>query len=282
MNSSSNRTFQSIIIIIIAISLIILALGGYLSPLARVVLNPFISAQTWLSTRFQAIQTLINTPADVTALRLRNLELEAENARLQVQIIELQEQVAETEVLSTLVDYARSRPENRYVAAAVIGRDYSPFFQYLIINKGSDQGFRRGMPVVTEQGLVGQIAAVSSVASRVQLINDAGSSVNVIIQPSEAEAVLVGDVTGEVSLEMIPQNANIQPGDLIITSGLGGNYPQNLVIGQVNSIRSRDFDLFQSTSVQPAVNFRQLEIVLIIINFQPVDFTPLVPTPSTP
>jgi rod shape-determining protein MreC len=138
------------------------------------------------------------------------------------------------------------------------------------------------MPVVTEQGLVGQIAAVSSVASRVQLINDAGSSVNVIIQPSEAEAVLVGDVTGEVTLEMIPQNANIQPGDLIITSGLGGNYPQNLVIGQVNSIRSRDFDLFQSTSVQPAVNFRQLEIVLIIINFQPVDFTPLVPTPSTP
>jgi rod shape-determining protein MreC len=282
MNSSSNRTFQSIIIIIIAISLIILALGGYLSPLARVVLNPFISAQTWLSTRFQAIQTLINTPADVTALRLRNLELEAENARLQVQIIELQEQVAETEVLSTLVDYARSRPENRYVAAAVIGRDYSPFFQYLIINKGSDQGLRRGMPVVTEQGLVGQIAAVSSVASRVQLINDAGSSVNVIIQPSEAEAVLVGDVTGEVTLEMIPQNANIQPGDLIITSGLGGNYPQNLVIGQVNSIRSRDFDLFQSTSVQPAVNYRQLEIVLIIINFQPVDFTPLVPTPSTP
>lgn len=282
MNSSSNRTFQTIVIIIISISLIILALGGYLAPVSRVILNPLISAQTWLAVRYQAIQSLINAPADVAALRQRNLELEAEIASLQVQIIELQQQVSETEVLSTLVDYARSRPENRYVAAAVIGRDYSPFFQYIIINKGSDQGLRRGMPVVTQQGLVGQIAAVSPVASRVQLINDSGSSVNVIVQPSGAEATLEGSLTGEVSLELIPQDALVQPGDLIITSGLGGNYPQNLVIGQVSSIRSRDFDLFQSASVQPAVNFRQLEIVLIIINFQPVDFTPLVPTPGAP
>jgi rod shape-determining protein MreC len=282
MNSSFNRTFQTVVILIISLSLVVLALGGYLTPISRILLTPLISAQTWLATRFQAIQSLINAPADVAALRQRNLELEAEIASLQVQIIELQQQVSETEVLSTLVDYARSRPENRYVAAAVIGRDYSPFFQYVIINKGSDHGLRRGMPVVTQQGLVGQIAAVSPVASRVQLINDAGSSVNVIVQPSEAEAVLVGELTGEVTLEMIPQNAIVQPGDLIITSGLGGNYPQNLVIGQVSSIRSRDFDLFQSASVQPVVDFRQLEIVLIIINFQRVDFTPLIPAQEAP
>lgn len=282
MNSVSTRTFQTLIIIIISISLIILALGGYLTPLSRVLLNPMISVQTWLATRFQAIQTLINEPADVASLRQRNVELEAEIARLQVQIIELQQQVSETDVLSTLVDYARSRPENRYVASAVIGRDYSPFFQYIIINRGSDHGLRRGMPVVTQQGLVGQISAVSPVASRIQLINDIGSTINVIIQPAEAEAVLEGQITGEISLEMVPQDANIQPGDLIITSGLGGNYPSNLVVGQVSTIRSRDYDLFQSASVQPAVDFRQLDIVLVIINFQPVDISPLVPTPRSP
>jgi rod shape-determining protein MreC len=238
-----------------------------------------ISIQTWLATRFQAIQTLINEPADVVSLRQRNVELEAEIASLQVQIIELQQQVSETEVLSTLVDYARSRPENRYAASAVIGRDYSPFFQYIIINRGSDHGLRRGMPVVTQQGLVGQISAVSPVASRVQLINDTGSTINVIIQPAESEAVLEGQITGDLSLEMIPQDAKIQPGDLIITSGLGGNYPPNLVVGQVSTIRSRDYDLFQSASVQPAVDFRQLDIVLVIINFQPVDISPLIPTP---
>lgn len=282
MNSSANRTFQTIVILIITISLIFLALGGYLTPLSRVILNPVISIQTWLATRFQAIQSLINAPTDLVVLRQRNLELEAEIASLQVQIIELQQQVSETEVLSTLVDYARSKPENRYEAAAVIGRDYSPFFQYIIINKGSDQGLRRGMPVVTQQGLVGNIAAVSPVASRVQLINDAGSSVNVLVQPSEAEAVLNGTLTGEIILELIPQNANVQPGGLILTSGLGGNYPSNLVIGQVSTVRSRDYDLFQSASVQPAVNFRQLEIVLVIVNFQPVDFNPLIPTQSAP
>jgi rod shape-determining protein MreC len=81
---------------------------------------------------------------------------------------------------------------------------------------------------------------------------------------------------------MISKNATIQPGELVMTSGLGGKYPANIVVGQVVTIRSEAYSLFQSASVQPAVDFSQLEIVLIIINFQPVDISPLVPAPSTP
>jgi len=65
----------------------------------------------------------------------------------------------------------------------------------------------------------------------------------------------------------------------VVTSGLGGNYPPNIVVGQVTNVRKRDFDLFQTAGVQPAVNFEDLQIVLVIINFQPVDITPLLPTP---
>lgn len=268
---------QIIFFALLAIGLIALALGGYLTPISRIVLNPIVSAQTWLAVRYQAIQSYITAPADVTTLRQQNTELEAEIALLEVQIIELQQQVTEAQVLSTLVDYARSRSENRYVAAAVIGRDPSPFMHYVIINRGSDDGLRRGMPVVTNQGLVGQVAAVTAGAARIQLITDPASSVNILLQRSDAEAVLVGQVTSEVELEMIPQNADVQPGDLIVTSGLGGNYPPNLVVGQVSTVRQLDYDLFQTASVQPAVDFRELEIVLVIINFQPVDISPLVP-----
>jgi len=282
MKFKSPKFGSTIVFIILIIGIVALALGGYLTPISRLLLNPLIAAQTWISVRFQAIQGLITDPADVTTLRQDNAELEAEIARLQVQNIALQQELVEARVLSSLVDYARSRTENRYVAASVIGRDTNPFMHYVIINRGSDDGLRRGMPVVTQQGLVGQISAVIADAARVQLINDPGSTVNVLLQEAETEAVLAGGITGELTLELIPQSAILRSGDLIVTSGYGGSYPANLLVGQVSTIRSNAYDLFQSASVQPAVDFSQLEIVLVIVNFQSIDISPLIPDSGAP
>jgi rod shape-determining protein MreC len=150
--------------------------------------------------------------------------------------------------------------------------------QYVFINRGSDDGLRRGMPVVTQHGLVGRIAAVSSSAARVQLITDPASRINVVLEDSRAAGILVGQITAEVSLDRIPQDADVKVGELILTSGLGGNYPPNIVVGQVTGVRSRDYDIFKQASVQPIVDFSQLDIVLVITNFQPVDISPLQPT----
>ena len=282
MKLTTSRTLQTIVLAAVVIGLILLALGGYLTPVTRIVLSPVVSAQTWLSTRFAAIQEYFQSPQDMNRMRLENAALEAEVARLQAEIISLQQQIGETEVLSALVDFARVNPEYRYVAASVIGRDPSPFLQYVIINRGSDDGLRRGMPVVTQQGLVGRVAAVTAGAARLQLITDPSSKINVRLEPSRASAVLQGEITGDVSLDMIPQLAAVQTGDLVLTSGLGGNYPPNILIGQVTGVRSLDTDLFQRASVQPVVDFNRLEIVLVITNFRSVDIAPLVPTASAP
>jgi rod shape-determining protein MreC len=282
MNTTPVRPVQTIILALFVIGLIALALGGYLTPLSRLVLNPVVSAQTWLSVRFQALQNAIAAPQDLARLRQRNSEMEVEVSRMQTEIIVLKQQISETRVLSALVDFARVQPENSYLAATVIGRDPSPFFKYVIINRGSDDGLRRGMPVVTQQGLVGRVAAVTADAVRVQLITDPASNINVKLEPSRAQAVIRGAVSGEISLAMIPQSAPVEIGDLILTSGLGGNYPTNILVGQVTGVRRRETDLFQSASVQPVVDFNQLEIVLIITNFRPIDISPLVSTPSAP
>jgi len=215
-------------------------------------------------------------------LRQHNLELEAEVSRLQAEIIELKQQISETRILSALVEFARVHPDNRYVAAAVIGQDPSPFVKYIIINRGSDAGLRRGMPIVTQQGLAGRVAAVTASAARVKLITDPVSSVNVRLEPSGAQAVLLGSFTDDLSLEMIPQAAAVQVGDLVLTSGLGGNYPTDVLIGQITSVRRRETDLYQTAVVQPVVDFSKLEIVLVITNFRPVDIGPLVPSPAAP
>lgn len=282
MKPSSARTWQTVVLAFIVVGLIALALGGYLTPLSRLVIAPFVSAQTWLSTRFLTIQNIFSSSQDLARLRQRNLELEAEVSNLQSEIIDLKQQIAETRVLSALVEFARVHPENRYLAAAIIGRDPSPFVKYVIINRGSDGGLRSGMAVVTSQGLVGRVAAVTAGAARVELITDPSSSVNVRLEPSGAQAVLLGSLTGELSLDLIPQTASVNVGDLVLTSGLGGNFPGNMLIGQITGVRRRETDLFQQASVQPVVDFSKLEIVLLITNFRPVDIQPLIPTPGAP
>lgn len=273
-------SFKSFAILFVAIGLILLALGGYLSPVLVTLSRPILGAQEWISSRYIAVYQLINAPQDVEELRVRNIELENEVSRLQSQIVILQEQLDESQGLEELLGYARRRPEFQYAAAAVVGKDPSPFLHYIIIDHGSDEGIRRGMPVVTQSGLVGRIDAVTAGAARVQLITDPGSVVNVKLQSQKVNAQIIGSITGEISLEMVPQDTNLEPGEVILTSGLGGTYPADILIGQVITVRQFENELFQTATIQPIVDYSQLQAVLVIKNFRPVDISPLQPSTS--
>jgi rod shape-determining protein MreC len=278
MDIKSPRYIRAAVITLAIVGILALALGGYMTPVYRVTSSPIVKISTWFSSRYMALYEFLTVPRDIASLRQSNANLEAENSRLQAQVIELQQQLSEAQLADLLLKYARTRPENRYIAASVIGRDPSPFLHYVIIEHGSDDGLMHGMPVVTDQGLVGRIDAVSPSASRVQLITDPGSAVNVSLQTSQKEAILDGSITGDLTVSMIPQDLDVSNGDVVLTSGLGGAYPNNLLIGQVTGVRKLANDLFQSASVQPAVDFSSLNMVLVITNFKPVDITPLVPT----
>ncbi len=268
---------------LLVVGLLALSLGGYLTPLIRLSTKPEIAFQAWVARTYQALRDYANAPKDVNTLRAENQRLKAEIAQLQTQIVTLQQQLTDARILEALLDFARAHPNNQYKAAQVIGRDPSPFLHYIIINRGSDDGLRVGMPVVSAEGLVGHITAVIPSAARVQLITDPKSAVDVRTKPSNADAVLVGSLTGELSLDMLPQNAQVKTGDLVLTSGLGGKYPPNILAGQVVSVRKLSYALFQEASVQPVVDFRRLQIVLVIVNFKPTDLTPLLkPTEQTP
>ncbi len=268
---------------LLVVGLLALSLGGYLTPLIRLSTKPEIAFQAWVARTYQALRDYANAPKDVNALRAENQRLKAEIAQLQTQIVTLQQQLTDARILEALLDFARAHPNNQYKAAQVIGRDPSPFLHYIIINRGSDDGLRVGMPVVSAEGLVGHITAVIPNAARVQLITDPKSAVDVRTKPSNADAVLVGSLTGELSLDMLPQNAQVKSGDLVLNSGIGGKYPPNILAGQVVSVRKLSYALFQEASVQPVVDFRRLQIVLVIVNFKPTDLTPLLkPTEQTP
>src|SRR5574339_408463 len=195
------RTLQTTIIFLVVGGIMAFALGGYFSSASNVFTGSLVNIQAWFSARYLAVQDFFTSPRDMASLRQRNAELEAEVAELQSQVIQLQQEVGQTQVLAALVDFIRVRPENTYRAAAVIGYDPSPFLHYVIINRGSNDGILRGMPVVTDQGLVGRVDAVIADAARVQLITDPAARVNVRIQNAEVDARLSGSVTGDVTLD---------------------------------------------------------------------------------
>ena len=270
MSRSSSRALLALTFILIAGGLLVLNLGGYLQAAEGMALRPLGALQGWLSQRVTAIQTLLTSPTDLATLRAENLRLEAEVARLERELIAVREQAAEAEVLAGLLGYARTRPESRYVAARVIGQDVSPFIRSVWIDRGSDGGLQQGMPVVTERGLVGRVAEVYSTIARIQLITDPQSSVNVRLQSSRADGALQAQLNGELWVEAIDQSASVTPGELVLTSGLGGAFPSDVPVGQILTVRKRDYELFQQAVVQPSADLENLLVVLVITNFQPL------------
>jgi rod shape-determining protein MreC len=275
MRKGSFKNWQPVVIGLAITGIIILAISGLLGKILGKATSPLVDAQSWFSIRVQAVEDFLTVPRDVTILQEENSNLKNEISQLQAEILILKQQVSETEILYALLDFARTRPENKYIAASVIGRDPSPFLNYVIIDHGSDDGIFKGMPVVTQQGLVGRIDAVTATAARVQLINDPNSIVNVRLENAKIDAEVNGSVSGDLSLEMVNLDANLKEGDLVVTSGLGGMYPADILIGQVLAPSKQENSLFLQASIQPVVDFSNLRAVLIITNFKPVDYSPL-------
>lgn len=277
MKFFNRKNIQTIVLLLVISGLLFLAMSGYLTPIFNLSLNPLISMQRWLSVRYLSARDLLTTPSDVVQLRQQNALLESQVTQLQTQLIELEERLGEAQVCFALLDFGRTNPQYEYIAATVIGREISPFLQYIMIDKGTEDGVRYGMPVVTQQGLVGRVDAVIAGASRVKLISDSTSVVNVRLKSAEIEVQLQGSLTGDIFLDMIPLDETVELGDVVLTSGLGGNYPPNIFVGQVLSTQRRDNAIFQTASVQPIVDFTAINAVLVISNFQSVDVSPLIP-----
>jgi len=279
MKFLKSKNSQTIVVILVVAGLLFLALSGYLTPVFNLSLNPLISFQSWLSVRYLSAQDFLTAPRDITQLREQNAVLESQVTQLETQLIQLEERLGEAQVCFALLDFGRTNPQYDYIAATVIGREISPFLQYIIIDKGTDHGIRYGMPVVTKQGLVGRVDAVIGPAARIKLITDSTSVVNIRLQAAEIEAQLLGSLTGDLALDMIPLDENVEPGDIVLTSGLGGNYPPNIFVGQVLSVQTRENVLFQTATVQPIVDFNSISSVLVVSNFVAVDISPLIPEP---
>jgi rod shape-determining protein MreC len=261
-----------------ALLLLGLALGqmGYLGPVrnvTRALLAPFQAGLTNVGTD---ASDLVRSARDLRDLRQSNAYLQAEANRLSVENARLVEVETENERLRQLLNFTRSNPWYDYRAAAVVGQkigeDPSNLLFSIFIDVGARDGVAVDMPVITDRGLVGRVIAVGPNVAEVLLLIDPASAVNARVQNSRVTGIVRGSVEGSLTMERIPQGETVSPGDIVLSSGLGGNFPDKLVVGQITEVFHRDSDMFQSANVRPTVDFGKLEEVMVIITFTPTDF----------
>ena len=161
----------------------------------------------------------------------------------------------------------------QFVTGDVIAIDQNAIFRSITINRGTRDGIGIGMPVVTRQGLVGRVLQVSAGAARVMLVTETTGNVSGRLQTTRAEGSVRGAPNGNLIMGMIPLDSEVREGDLVVTSGLGGNFPPDIVIGQVTSARQAENGLSQEAQVRSLINFDTLEFVLVVSNFQPIDLS---------
>ncbi|NOQ52895.1 MAG: rod shape-determining protein MreC [Desulfuromonadaceae bacterium] len=193
----------------------------------------------------------------------RNIQLEKENRRLRSQL----QQVAEVRLqngrlreLLAFVDVL-DRPA---LPAQVIGEDAGSWARTVTIDKGTRAGLQAGLPVVAAEGVVGRIIKSAPYSSRVLLVTDASSAVAALVQRTRTRGVVRGR-GAELSLDYASRDADIQKGDLLVTSGMGGVFPKGLTLGHVVAAERDRFGLFQQVRVLPAADFTHLEEVLVIV-----------------
>ena len=209
------------------------------------------------------IRGVFNTYINLIGTNKENDELKAQLNSLRMENQKLQELEREHKRFKTLLGFMEKKP-NTLIAAKLIGEDLKNWFRCIIIDKGKNQGVRVKMPVITPKGIVGQIVEIDKWHSKVMIINDTNSSIDVNIDGKSTRGLLEGAGQNILKLKYVIKNDAIEIGDKLFTSGKDGIFPKGIPAGIVMTVDRNKAGIFADIDVMPYNNFKQLDEVLII------------------
>ena len=210
--------------------------------------------------------TFLSTIERVRDLADENAEYKDQIDQLNSQLVQMHELEVENEDLRNLLDMKDRTGPGSLIPVSVIARDDTPYVEAITIDHGANDGIKQDAVVITHQGLVGRVEQVDPTSSKVRLINDLNSSVSVRLQTeSRTTGVLRGQSQANLMvIAYIPQTDVVSEGDVVLTSGLGGIYPEGLVVGKVTQVEGKDSDPFQEAVVEAAVPLDKLERLYVL------------------
>jgi rod shape-determining protein MreC len=201
-----------------------------------------------------------------SSLELDREQLQLENERLRIEQLELQSLQAENAELRRLLDVSQRQPA-RLLQGQVQSISTDPFIHQVTISRGSNAGVEEGFPVLSAEGLVGQVIAVYPHAADVLLISDGRHQIPIQVQRSRIRGIARGIGRWD-QLEMVnlPETADIQVGDILETSGLGGRYPQGIPVARVTGVTQLSGQPFARVIAEPLSALNRLNLVMISLD----------------
>ncbi len=230
----------------------------------RLVLSATLPLQRVVTFPVREAARLWNQYVGLIHVRKQNERLLGRVNELELENLQYREAIVSSERFQRLSGF-RAKREIPMVPANVVAEDLSPWFQAVIIDQGSSAGIGPGMPVITDSGVVGVVAGTTPGASKVLLILDPQSRVDVYIQRTRARGSVRGRSEQDCELAYLLREEDVRPGDLVLTSGLAAVFPKGLVVGEISRVERLHYGLFQHAELRPAVDFRKLEEVFVIL-----------------
>ncbi|MBI5765842.1 rod shape-determining protein MreC [Candidatus Falkowbacteria bacterium] len=258
---------KSIIICLIIIALIIIFhYLNWLQPAENLVVNFISPVQRQAYNLSQNIKSFYNSWLTKKDLLSQNNQLKEQLKQEQLDQAKLNSLETENVLLKTELKFVQEN-KLKFVSAQIITGVSDQVSRSVIINRGKKDGLDRGMAVVADKGvLIGKIYEVYDDSSKVLLLTDNKSKVAATTQNADRTAGLVEGQFGlSFSLTNIPQNQNIKPNDLVVTSGLEGLIPKNLLIAQVDNVSQIESEIFKTATLKPIISFNELSNVLVIM-----------------
>ena len=211
----------------------------------------------------QLIRYMFDTYINLVGVKKENFELKKRLEALQIENQKLVEIDKENKRLKSILHLAEQNP-NTMIAARVIGEDVKNWFKCIIIDKGRDSGIKEKMPVVTSKGLVGQAVEINKWHSKVMIVNDTNSSVDVYVEGKNSRGILEGTGQTTLKLKYVLKNDEIAIGDKLVTSGKDSIYPKGLPTGIIITINRNKAGIFADVDVMPFNNYKRLDEVLVV------------------
>lgn len=211
----------------------------------------------------KAVQDTWDGYISLASVHEENQELKEEIKQLKLEGLKHREREKTFERLNKMLDYKIASNAGK-ILASVIGADSVSWSRMITIDKGTNQGVQKNMAVVTHEGLVGHITQSLPGYSKVLLITDARSAVDVLDQNERTRGVVVGKGSDICEMKYIPHDADIRVGNPVISSGLGGVFPKGLLIGKVSHVEEINRGLFKNVIITPSAKISLLEEVFIL------------------
>ena len=193
-----------------------------------------------------------------------NHQLKKEISKINFEKFQSEELRLENERLLRLLNFEKTTPApmRRAIAARVIGRSPSTWNSAVLIDKGSDEGIKVDMVVLSENFLVGRTIEVGPKVSKVLLLTDPNSRIGALVQRTRNGGVLFGTSGGECRLKYLPVDSDVQAGDIVETAGFGGFFPKGLWIGKIEKIWKETTQMYQIATIKPMADLSRLEEVI--------------------